>query len=118
MNRNKDLAKPTSHNVIAYGTKIEGSISTDTDIRIDGFMKGTLSSNGKVIIGEQGLIEGEVTCKNLDVIGGIKGSFNIAETTSLKSTAVVEGDITTKTISIEPNAVFNGTCKMHKNAEC
>jgi cytoskeletal protein CcmA (bactofilin family) len=47
-------------------------------------------------------------------MGNVKGTLHITDTLSLKSTAKVEGDIDTKILSIEPQAVFSGTCDMSK----
>ena len=52
----------TKNNLIGNGTTIKGEIIATGDIRIDGTVIGTMKSNGKVVIGQQGVIEGEIIC--------------------------------------------------------
>ncbi len=100
------------HNVIAQGTRINGTIETNSDIRFDGVLDGNLTCQGKVVIGQQGAITGDIICNNADIMGTVEGIIKVNDTLSLKSTAVISGEIHTKILSIEPNAVFNGTCEM------
>ncbi len=99
-------------NIIRKGTQITGDVTCSGDIRIDGMLKGTLKSEGKVVIGTSGVVDGEVTCKNADVSGGINAKISVKELLLLKSTANIVGDINTNKLSIEPGANFTGTCNM------
>lgn len=99
-------------NIIGNGTKITGNIETSGDIRIDGVLLGNLSTQGKIVIGVTGSVEGEVVCVNSDVSGQLKGKISVKELLSLKATAKIFGDIITNKLAIEPNAIFTGTCNM------
>ncbi len=99
-------------NLIGSGTQITGDINSTGDVRIDGTLTGNISLNGRLVIGPNGKIEGHVTCQNADISGEIKGKINVSEILALKSTAKILGDIATGKISIEPGAVFTGTCNM------
>jgi len=99
-------------NIIGNGTKITGNIETSGDIRIDGVLLGNLSTQGKIVIGATGSVEGEVVCVNSDVSGQLKGKISVKELLSLKATAKIFGDIITNKLAIEPNAIFTGTCNM------
>jgi cytoskeletal protein CcmA (bactofilin family) len=99
-------------NLIGNGTQINGDINSTGDVRIDGVLTGNIVLNGRLVIGPQGKIEGNVTCQNADVSGEIKGKVNVSEMLALKNTAKILGDIATGKISIEPGAVFTGTCNM------
>lgn len=109
----KSSIKPegNNHNIIAFGTKIEGNITLDLDIRIEGEINGNIYGSGKVIIGKTGVINGDTSCQNIDILGKVTGNITASETISLKETAVVNGNLTTAVISIEPNAQFIGNCK-------
>lgn len=102
----------TSINIISNGTTITGDIMSDGDIRIDGTLKGTLVTKGKVVVGTTGIITGKVNCKNAEISGNVEGKVNVNELLALKSTAKVVGDIITNKLAIEPNALFSGTCNM------
>ncbi len=99
-------------NLIGTGTVIEGNVTSSGDIRIDGTLKGNMTTKGKVIIGETGKLNGEIRCKNLDVEGSIEGKAFINELLSLRNRSKILGDISTNKLAIEPGAVFTGRCDM------
>jgi len=102
-----------SINIIGTGTQIIGEISSAGDIRIDGTLKGNLTTKGKLVVGPTGFIVGDINCKNSDVSGKIEGKIIVAELLSLKASASVQGDISTGKLSVEPGAIFTGTCNMN-----
>ncbi len=101
-----------SRNLIGTGTVIKGDVESSGDIRVDGHLIGTLKTNGKVVIGQTGVIEGDLSCKQADIAGSVKGIIKTEELTALKSTSKVEVDLTTKQLLIEVGAVFTGKCTM------
>ena len=103
-----------NHNMVAAGTKIVGTIETETDIRIDGELDGELISKNKVIVGSTGFIKGKINCDSATVMGTINGTIVASDIVSLTKSAKFTGDIETNVIAIEPNAYFSGTCKMLK----
>ncbi|HLO90351.1 MAG TPA: polymer-forming cytoskeletal protein [Lentimicrobium sp.] len=112
MAKNNIPEAPPSANLIQSGTLITGDIESNGNIRIDGTLKGTVIAGGKVILGSTGTVEGEINCINADIEGRVNGLINVKELLSLKSTAVVSGDIYISKLSIEPGARFTGTCRM------
>lgn len=101
-----------SINLIGTGTIIKGDINANGDVRIDGTLTGTINAKGRLILGPQGVIEGNVFCKTADVSGTIKGNLTVAELTHLKATAKYTGDLTTNKLAIDPGAAFTGNCQM------
>jgi cytoskeletal protein CcmA (bactofilin family) len=102
----------SSVNLIGAGTKISGDINSSGDIRIDGHLTGNLVTNGKFVLGPSGFVEGNINCANADLMGEVKGIINVSEMLALKGTAKINGDIVTGRLSIEPGAVFSGSCNM------
>ena len=114
-----DSKKPRSQqsglsqqNTIAQGTIIEGDLKSEGDFRIEGVINGTLITNGKVVIGTTGLVEGSLSCNNADIEGKIKGNLVVLETLSLRASANVYGDVQTGKLAVEPGATFNANCQM------
>ena len=100
------------YNALTNGSKIVGKIFADSDFRIDGEVEGTITCNGKVIIGQNGFLKGSISCVNAEIIGTVEGDIVVTETLSLRSTAIIKGEVRTKILIVEPNAVFDGTCSM------
>lgn len=111
MAKNNETESPAI-NIVRKGTEIKGDITCSGDIRIDGVLSGTLVSDGKVVVGNSGVVDGEVTCKNADISGTIKAKLAVKELLQLKATANILGDINTNKLSIEPGATFTGSCNM------
>ena len=104
------------YNALTNGSKIIGKIFADSDFRIDGEVEGTITSNGKVVIGQKGYLKGSISCVNAEIVGTVEGDIVVTETLSLRATSVIHGDVKTKILMVEPNAVFVGTCSMETDA--
>ena len=104
--------KTMERNVIAKNTSITGEIISEGDFRVDGSLEGTLKTNGKVIIGVDGLVKGKVESANADIEGRFSGELVVHETLSIKGISNITGDILIGKLSVEPGAIFNATCAM------
>ena len=102
----------TLQNKIASGTTITGDIVSEGDFRIDGIIKGNFSSTGKVVIGKSGEVEGTLKASNADIEGKVSGKVYVSDILSLRATSIVDGEVVTGKLSVEPGASFNATCKM------
>lgn len=102
-------------NMLGMGTIISGDIKTEGDLRIDGTVKGTVTTNSKLAIGESGLVEGDVSCKNASIEGKVKGNITVAELVFLRKTAVIDGDVSAQKLVVEEGAKLNGKCSMGNN---
>jgi cytoskeletal protein CcmA (bactofilin family) len=99
-------------NSLTAGSKIVGTITADSDYRIDGYIEGELNCTGKVVIGEAGRIKGTVVCQNAEILGMMEGKITCHQQLSLRSSGKIQGDVRIKTLVVEPGAQFNGTCSM------
>ena len=109
-NKKKEMTETI--NTIGAGTTITGDTKSAGDIRVDGIIKGSVNTKGKVVLGKDGVVEGDVVCVSADISGTLKAKITVSELLSLKSTAKLHGDIVTNKLSIEPGAVFTGSCSM------
>lgn len=108
----KEMETANNINLVSTGTKVTGDIESASGIRIDGQLKGKMTIRGKVVIGTTGEVNGDIVCQLIEVSGKVTGNIQASELVSLKSSAVIQGEISTKKLAIEPGAVFTGSCKM------
>jgi cytoskeletal protein CcmA (bactofilin family) len=101
-----------SSNTIGKGTFLEGNVETYGNIRIEGKITGNVKSKSKVALGPSSAVQGNIVSQNADIEGEVKGKLEISELLVLKATAVINGDIITGKLVVEPGAIFNGSCKM------
>lgn len=99
-------------NLIGNGTIIEGEVKASGDLRVDGIIRGSVSSKAKVVIGTTGEVTGDIVCQNADISGQVKGKTTVNEMLFLKSTAKINGDIVTGKLVVEVGASFTGNCNM------
>lgn len=103
-----------SHNSLVKGTVVKGDVKSESDIRIDGIVEGSLICEAKVVIGPTGFIQGTVNCRDAVVEGKIDGNIYVTELLNLRKTAQLNGEIETSKLIVEAGAVFSGHCRMGK----
>ncbi|MGY6649203.1 bactofilin family protein [Wenyingzhuangia sp. IMCC45574] len=102
----------TERNRISQKTVFKGSITSQGDFRIDGTIEGDLTTTGKVIIGPEGKIIGEVKCVNSDIEGTFDGRLEVKNSLCLKPSAKIYGEVLAESFTVEPGAVINANCSM------
>ena len=105
-------AQPTGASIIAAGTTVKGDISSNGDIRIDGTLQGNVQSTAKVVIGANGVVDGDISGQQADIMGKINGTIKVKELLQLKGGCTVTGNIYAAKLQIETSANFNGQCHM------
>lgn len=108
----KEINMTTGNTLIGNGTTITGEIVSKFDIRIDGTFKGNITGESKVILGQDGIVEGDINCSQADIFGSVKGNLIVKEILNLRGKANVTGDIYALKLQIEPTVTFNGKCIM------
>ena len=102
------LVMSNATNVLANGIEIKGSIKFTNDMVIDGKIEGEIiSDKGKVTIGENAQIIGDVKAGEVKLFGKVKGTIT-SERCELKTNSKLDGDIKTKMLSMEEGAVLSG----------
>ncbi len=118
-NKTEPMAQiPVSSNhatLIGAGTVLKGDIQSQQDLRIDGTVIGNVKSASKIIIGQGGVIEGDLESSNCDVNGKVTGNIRCRELLQLRGESMVAGNLYAGKLQIEPSATFNGQCHMGAN---
>ena len=97
---------------ISTGTVVKGEINSPNDIRVDGSFEGKIISKGRVVVGENAIISGDIICENVDLWGKMTGNLFVKDTLALKEGCSVKGNLNIKRLIVELGARFDGNCKM------
>ena len=101
--------RPGPGTYISAGIKIEGTISADEDVYVDGDVKGSLSAPRHCLtVGERAYINAETQAREVVVYGAIQGGLCAYDRIEIKKHASVAGDLATAKIVIEDGAHFRG----------
>jgi cytoskeletal protein CcmA (bactofilin family) len=94
------------------GVSVEGRLDTTGTFRIDSALKGTLTSDEKLILGANARIEGQIEGNYVIIAGRFDGTIKAKGKVEIQAKAIVTGEIHTPCLIIEPGAVFDGRCHM------
>jgi len=98
---------------IGADASIDGNMEFKGTLRVDGTVKGKISSNsGTVVIGEKAVVNAEVFVNVAVIMGELNGTIDAKERVEVYPPGRVGGDIHAPVISIEPGGIFNGNCVM------
>lgn len=102
--------------LIGAGTTIKGDLVSNGDVRIDGTLIGNITGSAKVLIGQDGVVQGDIEGLQADIQGTVTGKMVIRELLNLRGEAAIRGNIHAGKLQIEPTVTFNGQCHMGKEA--
>lgn len=98
--------------VIGAGSKFEGKVIATGLVRVDGSLRGDIDTQGNVVIGEKGSVEGNVNGLHITLAGFVQGRIHAKGSLHLLSTAKVGGDMEVVKLVVEEGSQFNGKCNM------
>jgi cytoskeletal protein CcmA (bactofilin family) len=116
-NASESPSSPTAHSLACLGAtlKIEGKITSEEDLLIDGKVQGPISLQGRrLTVGRTAELNSEVTAREVIVYGKVTGNLRARDRVEIKKDGSVVGDITTARISIEDGADFKGRIEIDR----
>ncbi len=103
------------NSLIGKGSEFRGEFKVKDLLRIDGYFKGSIITEGKVLIGSSGLVETDIRA-NIVVVGGeVRGSIYARKRVTLLSTCRLYGDIVTASLLVEDGGLFTGHCTINQH---
>jgi cytoskeletal protein CcmA (bactofilin family) len=97
--------------LISEGSVLEGNLKAPAFVRIDGQVNGDLTIDEGLILGEKGLVHGNIVTKEMIVYGNVTGNIT-TQSLEIKHTGIITGDIITATLQVEAGGVYNGSLSM------
>lgn len=107
---------PESYSLIDRHTKIEGTVSSERDLRVEGQLRGELHCQGLVQIAEGADVDATVQASRITVAGSLKGTLTCVGKFQILPTGRVQGTLVTKSLVINEGAVFEGELRMDVDA--
>jgi cytoskeletal protein CcmA (bactofilin family) len=101
-----------TNSVIGKNTEFKGVLKDKENVRIDGKFEGEIQTEGTVIIGEEAVVQANITAKAVDIGGKVVGDISCEGRVELFSSGSLEGKIRASDLTIAEGAFFNGECNM------
>lgn len=96
------------------GSHMTGELHFEDTFRIDGKLTGSIVSDGELIVGERGDVDGEIRVRRVFVSGTVRGTLRATERVEVTSAGKVFADLYTPSLMIEDGALFEGRCSMER----
>lgn len=100
--------------ILGKDTQVGGDFNAKGSARIDGHIEGNVSIEGTLVVGAAGSIRGNVKAEAAIIGGEVIGDVEAKKKVELIAAAKVIGDITTESIVIDENTVFQGRVNMNQ----
>jgi len=89
--------KPAEHSLVGgmlgEGVKMEGTLTFNQTFRVDGEFKGKVVNSDRLVIGEKGLVSGEVECNSLVCYGRVVGTVKAKGVVEIHPKGRIEGEL-------------------------
>lgn len=102
--------------LLEKGCEFEGKLTFEGTVRINGRFIGEIFSEGTLVIGEGASVEGKIDVGNILIHGEVSGSVKAQDRIEMHTPAIVQAEITAKTLVIDEGVIFEGSCTMGKKA--
>jgi cytoskeletal protein CcmA (bactofilin family) len=100
--------------VVGANCTIEGTLRSNSNVRLDGIFTGTLEITGNVLVGETAKITADINAKNVSIAGAVRGNVS-GKKVQLLRTGRIWGDITAAALTTEEGAFIDGKITMVSN---
>lgn len=108
LKKDGDFVSGEHISVISMECYFQGTLNVQGSLRIDGKLNGSVDNARHVVVGEQGVVEGDITAKSIVISGTVKGNL-CAEHIDVLNTSKITGDIKSKTIIMESGSTVKGS---------
>lgn len=98
--------------LLGAGTEYQGQLTFQGTVRIDGRFTGDINSEGKLILGKEAVVQGNINVHEVVVHGTLIGEISIYKRTTLHRTAKVTGNLATPLLTMEEGANLEGMITM------
>jgi cytoskeletal protein CcmA (bactofilin family) len=98
--------------VIGEGLSVEGDITSDEEVVVQGNLRGKLTSSDAVSIGTGGVVEADVAGQSVSIAGQVTGDVSAPERVDIQAGGRLVGDVKAARFTIADGASFKGAVDM------
>ena len=102
---------------LGKGSRVEGKLTFEGSVQIDGQVEGEIEAQDSVIIGETAVVNAQISAGTIVVKGKVTGDIVARKRVELRAPAKLIGNLTTPSVVIHEGVVFEGHCSMGGGAE-
>lgn len=103
--------------VLDKESAFEGKLTFEGCVLVNGKFQGEIFSDGNLIIGEGGYVEGHIEIGTIQIQGEVKGNIVAKQKIEINAPSIVRGDISAPSLVIKEGAVFEGNCAMGRRSQ-
>jgi len=103
--------------IVGPGMKVVGDCDADGAIRVEGTVQGNIRAGKAVVVGKDGVVEGDIFTQDAVIAGTVRGMIKAGSRLEIQGSSTVEGEIVALRMQLEEGAVLNGTVQMGKDGE-
>jgi cytoskeletal protein CcmA (bactofilin family) len=100
---------------IAPGTRVEGVLSGDTELLVEGEVVGEIRVQAPVVIGTDGVVQGPILASTVRIGGRVAGDVQATDRVEVVPSGSLEGDIAAPRVVISEGAFFKGRIEMRSD---
>jgi cytoskeletal protein CcmA (bactofilin family) len=106
-----ELDQQVISTMISDGCVFDGNLKAPAYVRIEGTINGDLTIDEGLILGEKGIVTGNITTKEIIVYGSVNGNIQ-THSLEIRSTGKITGDVKTQVLQVETGGIHNGKLSM------
>ena len=96
---------------LGQGVRLEGKLTFSGTVRIDATFKGSITTDGVLVVAEGARVDAEISCGTVVIEGELNGNVSASSAVELRATARLHGDVETPALAIDRGAIFEGASR-------
>lgn len=109
---NQQLSREGVISIIGPGMRVTGDCDTEGTLRVEGIIEGTVRAGKAVVVGKEGVVQGDIYTQDAVVGGKVTGTVVAESRLELQATCIIEGEIRARRIKLDEGGKVNGKVQM------
>jgi cytoskeletal protein CcmA (bactofilin family) len=98
--------------VIGVGLNIEGDLTSEEEVVVQGNLRGKLTSSDAVSVGASSVVQADISGQSVSIAGQVVGDVTSSERVDIQAGGRLVGDVKAARFTIADGASFKGAVDM------